>query len=354
MKLIKIIFGLLVAAGIAWGVWKLLNSPSRTAPDDEAAGGDNVTNIVSVQVSPLKRQTLHQFVSVYGTVEPAPATATEPAADAPLAAASAGVLASVNVAVGQEVHTGDVLLTLNSATTTAENAEQVLDRQKQLYADHNTSLKNLQDAEAQVALLRITTPLSGTVVSVNVKPGAAVDPSKPVAEVMDLDRLVVRTGVPQAEAGALQTGETVQVQAETPVEATLSFVSPTVEPGDGTVSAWAALPAGSGLRPGQMVPLQIVTAVHTNCLAAPEASVVADDDGNNVISLVHDRQATQTPVQAGFRENGWVEITGAGLKEGDMVVTVGAYGLADKTQVQVVTPPSDDTAATNADSSPAK
>ena len=118
--------------------------------------------------------------------------------------------------------------------------------------------------------------------------------------------------------------------------ATLSFVSPAVDTNNGTVLARALLPADSGLRPGQFVPLQIVTAVHTNCLAAPDESVVTDESGHSVIALVKGDEAAQTPVQTGLRENGWVEIEGAGLKEGDSVVTVGAYGLPEKTKIQVV------------------
>jgi multidrug efflux pump subunit AcrA (membrane-fusion protein) len=108
-----------------------------------------------------------------------------------------------------------------------------------------------------------------------------------------------------------------------------------VDANSGTVSVWAALPADSGLRPGQFVPVQIVTAVHTNCLAAPEAGVVTDESGQSTIALVHGDEADQTAVQTGFRENGWVEITGSGLKPGDVVVTVGAYALPDKTQIKV-------------------
>jgi hypothetical protein len=46
----------------------------------------------------------------------------------------------------------------------------------------------------------------------------------------------------------------------------------------------------------------------------------------------------QTPVQTGLRENDWVEITGQELKVGDVVVTVGAYGLPEKTKIQVTNP----------------
>jgi multidrug efflux pump subunit AcrA (membrane-fusion protein) len=112
------------------------------------------------------------------------------------------------------------------------------------------------------------------------------------------------------------------------------------------------LPANSGLRPGQFVQLRIVTAVHTNCLAAPEQSVVKDFDGHSIVALVNGDEAIQTPVQTGFQENGRVEVDGAGLKEGGSVVTMGAYGLPDKTnKIDIAKQPADENAATNSSTS---
>ncbi len=351
MKPKSIIIGIIIVLCAGLGVYFLVKSRSAASMSDEE---ENMPTIISVQTGALQRMTLHRYIAGYGTVAPAPATADEPAADAPLSAPSAGVVAQVNVAEGQKVKKGDVLMTLNSGTATADYAEQEVARQKKLYAEHNTSLKALQDAETQLALLRVTAPLAGTVVSVNVKPGAAVDVSTVVAEVMDLNRLVVRTDVPESEANELKPGEPVQVLTQPPVDTPLSFVNPTVDTNNGTVRVWAALPPDSGLRPGQFVPLRIVTAVHPNCLAAPEESVVTDVAGNSVISLVNGDQAVQTPVQTGFRENGWVEIEGGGLKVGDTVVTVGAYGLPEKTQIKIMNSSVDETSATNSSSSQAQ
>lgn len=322
----KRIFSCLIMAVIAAGC----------ADHDESAVDEATPTVVSVQTGALKRVTLHKYVAGYGTVEPAPATAEQPAAGAQLAASSAGVVAKVNVIEGQHVEPGDVLMELNAGTMTAENAEQEVVRQKKLYAQQNTSLKNLQGAEAQLALLRVTAPLSGTVARVNVKPGQAVDLTTVVAEVMDLNRLAVSAQIPPAEAGELQPGNPVEVMVKPPVATTLSFVSPNVDRDSGTVLVRALLPAGSRLRPGQFVSLRIVAAVHTNCLAAPAAAVVTDEGGKSVVALVHGEEAVQTPVQTGLRENDWVEITAPGLEAGDVIVTVGAYGLPEKTKVKVL------------------
>ncbi|HEY4984814.1 MAG TPA: efflux RND transporter periplasmic adaptor subunit [Verrucomicrobiae bacterium] len=328
----KIIIGLVVVCGgLAIAALIKIKSHTATTESDEAT-----PTIVSVQVGALKRMTLHSYVTGYGTVGPAPATAEQPAAGAPLAAPVAGIVTRVTVIEGQHVEKGDVLVELNSGAATADYAAQEVERQKKLYAQQNTSLRNLQNAEAQLALLRVSAPLSGTVTRLNVKPGQAVDVNTVVAEVMDLNRLAVSAAIPASEATAMKAGQEVQVLTVPPVTTTLSFVSPVVDTNNGTVLARAALPADSGLRPGQFVQLRVVTAVHADCLAAPGESVVTDESGHNVIALVNGDEATQMPVQTGLREDGWVEVAGNGLKEGVSVVTVGAYALPAKTKVRVL------------------
>jgi RND family efflux transporter MFP subunit len=218
-------------------------------------------------------------------------------------------------------------------------------RQKRLFADHNTSLRSLQDAEAQLAaaetqlaLLQVTAPLSGTVTHVSVRPGEAVDLNTVLADITDLHRLVVAANIPSAEASKLHLGQQVQVLTDPPVLTALAYVSAAVDATNDTVSVRAPLPPGSALRLGQLVPLRIVTAEQANCLAAPAASVVTDVDGRSAVAIVAGDEATHVVVKTGLREDGLVAIDGPGLKEGDTVVTVGAYGLPAKTKVQVLSP----------------
>ncbi len=345
MKRLKIIIGVVLVLCIGVGLFVLIKMPASgsSGDSDDEPVVENVTNIVSVQVGELKRMTLHRYVDGYGTIEAAPATASEPAAGGTLAAPTAGVVSKVNVVPGQHVEKGDVLAELNSSTVTFDYAKTEVERQKKLFEQQNTSLKNMQDAEAQLLSLQVIAPVSGTVTSVNVKPGQAVDSTTIIAEVIDLNRLAITAKIPVTEADKLQAGQEIQIQSDPPVTASLSFVSPAVSADDATVYAWAALPSDSQLRPGQFVPFKIVTDVHTNCLAAPADAVITDDDGNSTVALVKNNEADQTQVKTGLREDGWVEVEAPNLKEDDRVVTVGAYGLADKTQIQIVSPAQENT-----------
>jgi membrane fusion protein (multidrug efflux system) len=338
-----------VCGGLALYALSKLHGPASGGgddDDDQQPDNANVESIIPVQVGALKRMTLHQYVTGYGTVNAAPATATQPAAGGPLSASTPGTVAKVNVIAGQQVEKGDVLVELNSASTTIGYARDEVDRQEKLFEQQNTSLKNVQDAKAQLASLQVIAPVSGTVTSINVQPGQAVDTATVIAEVIDLNHLAVSAKIPASQASQLQPGQEVQVLTQPPVTASLLFIGPQINSDDGTVTAWASLSADSGLRPGQFVQFRIVTAAHTNCLAAPAESVVTDDSGTSTIAIVNDNEATQTNVQTGFREDGWVELTAPNLKEGTSVVTVGAYGLPPQTKIKIVSPPGD-ASATN-------
>jgi len=321
--------------------------------DDEGGGSDENTNaVITVQTNALQRMTLHRYVNGFGTIEPAPATADQPAAGGPISSPTAGVVAKVNVVAGQEVKQGDVLVELNSGTASFNYAKAEVERQKKLFADQNTSAKNLQDAEAQFASLQIVAPVSGTVTRLVAKPGAAVDANAVVAEVIDLHRLVVTAQIPASDANALKPGQDVQIGQS--VTASISFVSPAVDPADGTVLIRATLPTNCGLRPGQFLPVKIVTDVLRGCLAAPEESVATDEEGENFVVVVKGNEAERVTVEAGTHENGWVEISGEDLKEGATVVTTGAYGFPDKAKIRVASDEDTDADAKSTNSAPQK
>lgn len=322
-----------VVLGLGLGAYALLGSQGA---DSRADDNRVSSSLISVQVGRLKHMTVHRYVTGYGLVEAQPATPRRPAAAAAIAAPVTGVVTAVKVVAGQKVLRGQVLMELNSAAMTEAYAAQEAARQRKLYAAHNTSLKALQEADARLALLRVTAPLTGTVVRLNVAPGAAVSASTVLAEVIDLRRLVVQVAIPRAAATELAIGQTLNVLGTPPITTRLGYISPTVSQSDGTVTTWAPVPPASGLQRGQFVRIRIVTLTHRDSLVAPTASVVRGIDGHGVLWIVRGDEAIRVPVRTGLREAGWIEVSGPGLASGTPVVTVGAFGLPRRTRIQIV------------------
>ncbi len=334
-----------IVLGVVFGAIGLLASSRHSSAADKKRDADT---LISVQVGTLKRMTLHRYVTGYGTVVAAPATAKRPAAFAAVASPVSGVVTRMDVAQGQWVRRGQVLAELNSSTMTGTYAERETARQEKLYAQHNTSLKALQRAKAQLALLRVTAPLSGTVVSVAAAPGTAVNTNTVLLKIANLHRLAVMADLPAMQASELRLDQPMEVPRSS-LTTRLAYISPTVDPADGSIMVWAPLPANSGLRLGQFVRLRIVVGVHPNALAAPAESVITGVSGRSVISLVRGGQAVRTPVKAGYREGGWVQVSGPGLEAGESVVTVGAYGLPQRTEIHVMHASKRSTASVDAD-----
>src|SRR5207248_2257720 len=106
--------------------------------------------------------------------------------------------------------------------------------------------------------------------------------------------------IPAEEARRLRVGQSAGLFTETankPVaRASVSFVSPWIDPKTGAAIARLALPGDSGLRPGQFVRARIVSEELAGRLAVPRESVVKTEDGP-VIYLIEEDKAVQTPVK---------------------------------------------------------
>lgn len=341
-------------------VVRAVTRPATGAQDAASA----VATVVDVHVDTVRKATLRAYVTAYGRVEPEPAAVERPAAQAFVAAAVPGRIVEARCVEGQVVEAGALLFQLDSrladlavgtARSALDLARRNAERQHALADVGGTSEKlvleadqaleaaraQLGDAETRRSLLRVTAPIAGTVTRVLGKPGQPVDPSTVLAEVIDLDRVVVEGSIPSAEAPRLALGQAVEITDEDGALAatgTVALIVSRVDPGSDSVPVRVELPAGVRLRPGQFVRLRIVTEQHEDCLAVPVESLVRTAEGS-VIAIVEDDTARRRPVREGLHDGDLVEVDGPGLKAGMTVVTEGAYGLPAETSVRIVRQP---------------
>jgi membrane fusion protein (multidrug efflux system) len=332
----------------------LMNPGCRRGDD----GGDGTPVEVAVHVGKATRATLHRYVEAYGRIVPEPPGPGSPPARAMIGASVSGLLTRIECTEGERVGQGATLFALDSraaqvavatARTTLEYAEKTLERQRELLEAGGTSERAVEEAEqlrdaaanqltgasTQLELLQITAPIAGTVVRIDAALGQPVEPNSVLAEIIDLDRLVVEAGVPSLEAPNLAPGQPVELAPDGAIPGRVVFVGRHVDPASDTVVVRASIPPGTKLRPGQFLEFRIVTDEHRDCLVVPVASVVTREGEGSWVMVVTGDTALRKPVTVGLREADLVEVSGPDIADGTVIVTDDAYGLPAETRVRI-------------------
>jgi HlyD family secretion protein len=199
-----------------------------------------------------------------------------------------------------------------------------------------------QGAAAQLSYSEIRSPLDGVVTDRPLYPGEMAAAGTPLLTVMDISRVTARAHIPQSDAVLLKVGDhaTIAIPGqEEPVEGKVTLVSPALDPNSTTVEVWVeAKNPKKTLRPGSSVRLSMVSEAVPDALVIPVSAVLTGTDGaTSVMVIADDQHAHQQAIKAGIRQDDKLQVT-EGLKEGQRVVTEGAYGLPDNSKVSVEAP----------------
>ncbi len=266
-----------------------------------------------------------------------------------------GEVARILVEEGQFVEAGQVLAVLDGdrLRLEMERSKAALDKLRSTYrrnvALHERGLvaegafENLRfemaalEAAYQLARLehdytRVRAPISGVVAGRIINPGTTVQAGQVLFRVTNLDNLVAYVHVPQRALHRFQAGQEARLSmAAWPGEqfpATVTRVSPTIDPATGTFRVTLAVPSRQGrLRPGMSGKLDIVYEIHRDALMVPEDALLAED-AETAVFVVDGRIAHRRTVATGLTSDGRIEIL-SGLTAGESVVVVGQGGLSD-------------------------
>ncbi len=204
----------------------------------------------------------------------------------------------------------------------------------------------LKTAEADLEAATIRSPIDGTVISVNVKPGQSVSPS--LAEPLFIvaastSRMEVEANVSEADIGLVEVGQkarfTVDAYPDTEFTGTVSTIinDPVVRDNVVTYNVIVAVDNPEGkLRPGMTAAVRLLVAQRRGVLRVPNAAlrfipppaarirgnVDGDGGGARVVwTEVGRDELVPVKVKAGISDERYTELVEAdGLKEGDRVV----------------------------------
>jgi len=195
-------------------------------------------------------------------------------------------------------------------------------------------------AEAQLSYTEIRTPISGVVTERPLFAGETAATGVPIVTVMDTSVMIAKLHIAQVQAQQLQVGAAATLTVpgiDDPVDATVSLVSPALDPGSTTVEVWLKAVNRDGmLKAGTPVHATIKGRTVEQALLIPTEAVARSSEGAGKIVMViaADGTAKKRAVTTGVQTAESTQIL-SGLTAGDMVITGGGYGLDDGTKVKI-------------------
>jgi HlyD family secretion protein len=205
----------------------------------------------------------------------------------------------------------------------------------------------LENAEAQVNYANLRSPIAGVVTERPLFAGETAAAGTPVITIMDTSSLLAKLHVAQATAQELTLGHDAEIHVSgvvDPVRASVSFISPALDPGSTTVEVWLKLGNADGrLKVGTPVHATIVGRTVNDALQVPASAVLPGQDSGTAVMVVGaDGEAHKRSVKIGIRTKDCVQII-SGITAADDVISEGGYGLDEGTKMQIGKPgPNDD------------
>jgi multidrug efflux pump subunit AcrA (membrane-fusion protein) len=222
---------------------------------------------------------------------------------------------------------------------TADTRLKVAEANYQAALDNARSLKaQLQDRRAAFELAQkkladavVRAPVAGSVAERLVQPGEFIRENTPVATIVQMNPLKLKTAIQERNAGVIRAGQMVQFSVEAFPERTfvgrIAYVSPAVDQATRTFPVEAMVENGDRvLKPGFFAKGIVEVREDSNVLAVPEGAV-STLAGVSTVYVIEDDKARQQQVTLGVRQGELVEIT-SGLKGHEMLATTNLNQLA--------------------------
>jgi membrane fusion protein (multidrug efflux system) len=181
----------------------------------------------------------------------------------------------------------------------------------------------------------------GVVSRILLNPGASVNPSSPILNLVDVDTVKVVAAVDEKKIRFIAVGQYAAVKLEAyPGEAfgaRVSVISPIANPVNRTVEVELSIANPTHrLKPGMYAEVEWVQS-RRNALVVPLASVV-DRGGRKFLFLAGEGQAAMVPLETGAVVGDQIEVL-SGLTGEERIITTGAGQLNDKDKIKIVERP---------------
>jgi membrane fusion protein, heavy metal efflux system len=189
------------------------------------------------------------------------------------------------------------------------------------------------DQKANSRLLSVKSPVSGSVISLQVAPGAYLnDPTAAMMTIANLDTIWVTANVPEKDVSFIFTGQTVKVTLASYPDRVFNgkvlFISDVIEPDTRRNKVRIAFEnADKALKPNMFANVTFVAPSVTRIMV-PNSALLMTNDRTSVFVEVASWAFERRDVEIAYQE-GFAAAIKSGLEPGERVVVKGAVRLND-------------------------
>lgn len=310
--------------------------------------GDSTVRTKDVDAQELVPQLFNHYVQTQGHVEAED--------NIMVSARGMGVITQVYAKEGQSVSKGQVLAQIDNSLvlrniegmkSQLELATSVYERQKNLWdqkigtevqflqakTSKESLEKQLAGLQEQNDMMRIKSPISGTVDEVSVKIGENIAPGQPAARVVNTSDLKLVAAISESFVTDVKKGDKVEVtipELKKDIKGTVTFVGKTIDLLSRTFAVEVKLPSDANLRPNMSAIIKVIYHTESAAIVVP-VNLVQDVKGEKIVYIAEvdgkNTVARKKTVEVVGVFGGGAQVNG--LKKGDKVITVGYQSLND-------------------------
>ena len=268
-----------------------------------------------------------------------------------------GVVTTILVKPGDRVRKGQLLAELDyssyaaqreaikpglTMSTTAFEKQQRLWNQKigsemqflQAKTQKESLEKQLSSINEMIDMMRVKSPIDGTVDDVSLKLGQAAAPGAPGIRVVNFSKLKAKADVAESYASKINVGNEVELvfpDLDKKISAKITFKGRVINTLTRTFGVEATLLSQEDYHPNMLAILKIVDYTNEKANVVPINTIQNSDEGQFVMLAKTENGKTiakKQKVTIGKEYGGMAEVT-SGLTAGDILITTGYQDLND-------------------------
>ncbi|MFN3998641.1 efflux RND transporter periplasmic adaptor subunit [Algoriphagus sp.] len=196
--------------------------------------------------------------------------------------------------------------------------------------------KNLASMKTQLNKAFVRAPFNGTIETVQVRMGEAVQPGVPMFEFVGESDMFILADVSESYVGVLTKGDSVTIDFPSigkTLTTRVSAVGGVINPNNRTFKVEVLLPNMTDIKPNMIAVLKIRDYQNPNSVLVPAHLILADNKGDYVF-IVENQTAQKKYVKRGLTANNETEIL-EGLTGSEIIVDKGFREVGDNFSVNI-------------------